>query len=84
MGLVDKFKDILGMQPEEDDIDEMDSDLSYSENEDDVSDGLFHYILSLTIFKISSSDCSGSRPVVSAKTASSACFKGAISRCESA
>ena len=49
MGLVDKFKDILGMQPEEDDIDEMDSDLSYSENEDDVSDGLFHYILSLSI-----------------------------------
>ena len=42
MGLVDKFKDILGMQPEEDDIDEMDSDLSYSENEDDVSDNEFY------------------------------------------
>ena len=42
MGLVDKFKDILGMQPEEDDIDEMDSDLSYSENEEDDSDNEFY------------------------------------------
>jgi len=42
MGLVDKFKDMLGMQPEEDDIDDMDSDLSYSENDEDVSDNDFY------------------------------------------
>ena len=42
MGLVDKFKDMLGMAPEEDDIDDMDSDLSYSESEEDVSDNDFY------------------------------------------
>lgn len=42
MGIVDKFKDILGIQVEDEEMDEMDSDLGYSGNDEDAADNDFY------------------------------------------
>ena len=41
MGIIDKFKDLVGIPPEEDSEEEMDNDTGYANNEDDLAEDSF-------------------------------------------